>query len=68
MSQKAVYELLKELGGRATSREISRLAKERYPIYTLHLYVTNRLHKLERNGIVKQDKEGYWEIIDEYPG
>ncbi|MGA2199443.1 MAG: hypothetical protein ABSG45_05845 [Nitrososphaerales archaeon] len=31
MSQRTVYELLKELGGRATSRQISELALKKYP-------------------------------------
>lgn len=67
MSQKAIYELLKELGGRATGHEISKLAKERFPEYALYTYVSNRLKKLEKNGYVRKDKEGYWVITDDIP-
>jgi len=68
MSQKTVYELLKELGGKATSSQIRKLAQERYPDLTLYLYVTNRLRKLQRNGYVKYDAaSGYWIIVSEYP-
>ena len=66
MSQETVYKLLKKLGGRATSREIRDLAKKMYPQYTLHLYIANRLRKLERNGYVKLRKDGYWMIAAEY--
>ena len=65
MSQKVVYELLKELGGRATVRQISQLAQKRYPADTLYSYVGNRLKKLEINGYVKKDAEGYWVIAKE---
>jgi len=66
MSQQAVYELLQKLGGRATSREISQLALKMYPEYTLHSYVGNRLRKLQKNGYVRLDKEGFWVIISKY--
>jgi hypothetical protein len=35
MSQKEVYDIIKELGGEATYREIKRRAKEKFPNLTL---------------------------------
>jgi Fe2+ or Zn2+ uptake regulation protein len=66
LSQQAVFEILQKLGGRATSKQISQLAREMYPQFTLYQYVGNRLRKLQKNGFVKQDKEGYWNIISQY--
>lgn len=66
MSQQEVYEILQKLGGKATAREISRVAFEMFPQYTLHAYVSNRLHKLEKNGYVKHDEHGYWIIVAKY--
>ncbi len=63
MSQKTVYELLKELGGKATVKQISELALKKYPEYSLHSYVGNRLHKLANWGYIKQNRDGTWEIL-----
>lgn len=63
MSQKVVYELLKELGGRATLQQIKALAFEKYPEYSLHEYVGNRLLKLKTWGYVRRNKDDTWEII-----
>lgn len=63
MSQKVVYELLKELGGRATVKQVSELALKKYPEYTLHSYVGNRLRKLQNWGYVKKNLDGSWEIV-----
>jgi len=63
MSQRTVYELLKELGGRATSRQISELALKKYPDYSLHSYVSERLRKLRNWGHVKKNEDGTWEIV-----
>jgi hypothetical protein len=68
MSQKTVYELLEELGGRATTLQIRNLAKERYPEFTLHSYVANRLRKLQQKGYIKYDTQSkQWIIISKYP-
>jgi Fe2+ or Zn2+ uptake regulation protein len=70
LSQKEVYEILKELGGRATTREIKLRAQTKFPGLTLHAYVTNRLNKLKKNGYVKSIYENgktVWTIIAEYP-
>jgi len=63
MSQKAVYELLQELGGRATVKEIRALALKRYPDFTLYHYVSNRLQKLQKGGYVRHKRDGTWEIV-----
>jgi uncharacterized membrane protein len=70
MSQKEVYEIIKELGGEATYREIKRRAKEKFPNLTLWQYVTDRLKKLEKKGYVIKIKRGneiVWKIVEEYP-
>jgi hypothetical protein len=63
LSQKVVLELLRELGGRATSRQISQLALQRYPGDTLYTYVGNRLRKLENWDLVKHNPDDTWEIV-----
>jgi hypothetical protein len=63
VSQRTVFELLKELGGRARTGEISKLAFEKYPDLTLNQYVSDRLHKLANWGYVKKNPDGTWEII-----
>ena len=63
MSQIVVYELLRELGGKATAQQIGQLAFERYPESTLHGYVAQRLRKLEQEEVVKHNPDGTWEII-----
>lgn len=65
MSQKEIYIILKELGGEATTKEIKEVAKKKFPNCTLHLYVTDRLKKLEKWGIVKR-VENSWKIVKEF--
>jgi len=67
MSQLEVYKILKELGGEATTDEISELAKKKFPEYTLHMYVINRLKKLKKKGIVIKIDKNKWKIIDKFP-
>lgn len=70
LSQREVYLILKELGGEATTKQISLRAKEKFPTLSLHAYVNNRLVKLEKNGYVQRTREGrntLWKIIAEYP-
>ena len=70
MSQKEVWDILKELGGTATTKQISMRAKEKFPELSLHAYVGNRLRKLEKNGYVtriRKNKQLVWTIIAEYP-
>jgi hypothetical protein len=63
MSQRTVCELLKELGGRATSRQISDLALRKYPDHSLHSYVSDRLRKLSNRRYVKKNEDGTWETV-----
>lgn len=65
MSQKEVYEILKSLGGRATTREIRDEAHRRFPTLTLYSYVTNRLRRLEKKGIVRETA-GMWKIVSKF--
>jgi Fe2+ or Zn2+ uptake regulation protein len=70
LSQEEVYKILKELGGKATTRQISIRAKEKFPTASLYQYVGNRLQKLEKNGHVKrtlEKREITWSIIADYP-
>lgn len=70
MSQHEVYKILEELGGIATTNQIKKKAREKYPQYTLYQYVTNRLNKLEGKGIIRKyiiDNEYTWEIIEKWP-
>lgn len=66
MSQKKVYELLKALGGKATAKEISKLARERYPQASLYKYVYDRLYRLKKWGYIDRNSDGQWFIIEEY--
>jgi hypothetical protein len=50
-----VYNLLVELGGKATVQQLRDLAEKKYPKRTLHLYITNRLLKLQKWGMVRRD-------------
>lgn len=70
MSQYEIYKIIKELGGEATYEEIKKRAYEKFPEYTLHTYVGNRLKKLELKGYVKrivnEDGQTIWKIIEEW--
>ena len=57
MSQEDVLEIIKELGGEATTKEIKERAKKKYRERTLYLYVLDRLKKLERNKIIEKNGE-----------
>jgi Fe2+ or Zn2+ uptake regulation protein len=55
MSQQLVLQLLQELGGVATSSQIVKLAREKYPDLSLWQYVNNRLRKLKKWGFIGYD-------------
>jgi Fe2+ or Zn2+ uptake regulation protein len=55
MSQQIVLELLQQLRSTATSSEIIRLAREKYPDLSLWQYVGDRLRKLKKWGLVDYD-------------
>jgi hypothetical protein len=61
MSQEDVLNILKELGGEATTDEIREAVKKKYPTRTLSLYLLNRLRKLEINKEI-EFKQGKWII------
>jgi Fe2+ or Zn2+ uptake regulation protein len=66
MGQKQVYLLLKELGGEATTKQVSELAREKYPDQTLHHYAYQVLAALEKWGYVKRSNRGKtWKIEEE---
>ena len=63
MSQKLVYNVLKKLGGKASSIEIREYIRDNVPNTKVHLYCTHRLQTLVKKGILtKEDK--YYKIID----
>ena len=72
MSQEEVYKILEELGGEATTLEIRKRAKEKFPTFSLYQYVGNRLRKLEKNGYIikiSDEKHGAstrWKIVEAY--
>jgi len=69
MSQEKVYKILQELGGMATTGEISRVAKQKYPTANLYHYVSTRLGQLEKFHIVERikTKEGFkWKILRKF--
>jgi len=66
MSQKKIYEILQELGGTAFPKQISELAKRRYPDAKLYTYVHDRLHRLRKWGYVRKNMDGSWSIIAKY--
>jgi hypothetical protein len=53
MSQEVVYNVLKELGGKATSAQIRAVIAKRYPTSTFDRYVSNRLRQLQKKDIIK---------------
>jgi len=69
MSQKIVYECLKELGGKATSREIKEYIMSKYPTISLPSYVHMQLKQLKKWGyiksIIRKDGKAEYEIIKE---
>jgi len=69
LSQKEVYDILRELGGEATIKQIKIRAKEKFPELSLHQYVGDRLRRLRKNGYIEKifkDGEIHWKIVAEY--
>jgi hypothetical protein len=64
LSQKLVFLLLSELGGKATSGEIRKLAKRKFPERSLHQYVSLTLWKLKKWGYIDLDEERHWVILE----
>jgi hypothetical protein len=54
--KKIVLELLRELGGKAKTSDISRLAKSRYPDSQLHQQVAHKLMRVQIWGYIQHDR------------
>jgi len=54
MSQEEVFRILQELGGEATTSQIRKVAKEKFPDLSLSQYINNRLVKLEDYGFIER--------------
>lgn len=54
MSQQKIYEVINSCGGKASRRMITDIVKEKYPNTTMHVYISNRLKRLEKKGIIKK--------------
>ena len=66
VSQRIVLELLKELDGKAKTREVSNLAKIRYPDSCLHEFVGHKLERLAAWGYVYHDRiNGMWFVLEQ---
>ncbi len=68
MSQKLVYDILKEFEGqKATIAEIRKIVITRYPSYTLSQYLSLRLRSLVNKGcIVYNHKDRTYTIVDTF--
>jgi len=58
MSQQDVLQLLKKMGGRASSSEIIQEAKKEFPERSLYSHVSMRLNDLERRNLVSKQDTG----------
>lgn len=58
MSQDDVLDVLRELGGRATTLEVRAECRRRWPDRTLDQYAHSRLRQLVRWGLVRRESRG----------
>lgn len=56
--------ILEELGGKATSGEVSNRAKEKFPRQTLWQRTSQRLSGLSKSNPIRKTPEGAWEPTD----
>jgi len=68
MNQQKVLDLLKELGGKATTKEIVALAKSKYPADMSQKYISHSLNRLKAwqevdRKFVKGSTQAHWFII-----
>lgn len=61
MSQETVREILKSLGGEASTSEIAEEARQSYPSRTLHSYVGQLLNRLQEKGFVERSDD-VWKL------
>jgi DNA-binding PadR family transcriptional regulator len=57
VSQKQIYDILKELDGAAFESEIKCAVKQKYPNFSLYKYVGNTLRKMESWHYVECDRK-----------
>jgi hypothetical protein len=66
VTQKIVLELLRELGGKAKTSDISKLAKLRYPDSPLYQQVAHKLMRLQIWGYIHHDRVmRTWSVLNE---
>jgi hypothetical protein len=66
MTQRLVLELLKELGGKATTKDILNFAKLKYPDSGFEEGVARKLTRLQMWGYIQHDRiNGLWSVVDE---
>lgn len=56
MSQDDVFDIIKELDGKATTAQIRKHTREKYPTRSLFSYITNRLKKLQGHKKITFDR------------
>ena len=66
MSQKEVYAIIRDLGGKATPREIIEAHEKLHPDSTLGEYVWTRLKALRDWGYLRKNSDGSYSIIAIY--
>jgi len=69
MSQKIVFEVIKELGGiNVRQKDVSRIIKERYPCLYSSRYASNAIRRLKNGGYISEDYSSRtFTILDQYP-
>ena len=69
MSQDEVFTILKKLGGKATTSEITDYARINYTDSELYMRVRKGLRKLAGYGLIKRtivNRVNMWEIVKDY--
>lgn len=65
MSQEDIRQLLLDAGGEATIRELSELARQKFPKRSLHQYIQERMLPMEKKGLVEPIEDGTaWRLTD----
>jgi transcription initiation factor TFIID TATA-box-binding protein len=65
MSQEDIRQLLLDAGNEATIRELSELARQKFPKRSLHQYIQDRMSSMEKKGLVEPTKDGTaWRLTD----
>jgi transcription initiation factor TFIID TATA-box-binding protein len=65
MSQEDIRQLLLDAGDEATIKELSELARQKFPKRSLHQYIQERISSMEKRGLVEPIKDGTaWRLTD----